>query len=139
MDVFKDAAEAFLRDIGMDHRFKGRSYILWMLQRLIPSPFSIPPLQTAYAACARHFHTTASCVERCVRIAVESVFTHGSINGIERYFGSTVDPERGKPTNRAFLLQASEELRRQLLQSFTAARSPNKSEMHHSPAAPTSV
>lgn len=139
IQIFGDAAEAFLNAIGMDRRFKGRSYIIWLLARLIPTPVSALPIQAAYAACARHFHTAPVCVERCVRIAVENVFTHGSMQGLERYFGSTVDPERGKPTNRAFLLQAAEALRRQLLQSFTAARSPNRSEMHHSPAAPTSV
>jgi len=139
MHIFTEAAEAFLKSIGMNGRFKGHAYIIWLLERLIPARVSVLPLQSLYAACARHFHTSPASVERCVRIAVENVFTHGSISGIERYFGSTVDPERGKPTNRAFLLQAAEELRRQLLQSFTAARSPNKSEMHHSPAAPTSV
>lgn len=137
--TFSNAADAFLQSIDMDSRFKGRAYIIWLLERLIPMTASTPPLQSLYTACARHFHTSPACVERCVRIAVENVFTHGSISGIERYFGSTVDPERGKPTNRAFLLQAAEELRRQLLHSLAAARSPNKSEIHHKPAAPTSV
>ena len=76
-------------------------------------------------------------VERCLRVAVESVFTQGSMRGIERFFGATVDPERGKPTNRAFLLQASQQIR--LDHSLADTRSPNSSEMHHSPAAPTRV
>ena len=59
------------------------------------------------------------------------------MQGIERFFGATVDPEKGKPTNRAFLVQAASELRRAY--SLADARSPNKSVMHHNPAAPTSV
>ena len=90
-----------------------------------------------YQACARAFSTTPAAVERCLRVAVESVFTQGSIRGIERFFGATVDPERGKPTHRAFLREAAQQLR--LDHSLAATRSPKSSEMHHSPAAPTMV
>jgi two-component system response regulator (stage 0 sporulation protein A) len=97
---------------------------------------------TLYPACATVFSTTAAAVERCVRHAVEEVFTKGSICGIERCFGMTVDPERGKLTNRAFLVCAAEQLRAGLEcadYSLARARSPKSMEMHHSPAAPTSV
>lgn len=134
--AIENAVESFLNEIGMDVRFKGRAYTAWMLRQLIPSALAASqPVQLLYAACAQSFHATPAGVERCVRVAVESVFTQGSMAGIERFFGATVDPERGKPTNRAFLMQASCKLRH----SFTAARSPNNSEMHHNPAAPTSV
>ena len=134
--AIENAVEDFLCEIGMDARFKGRAYAAWMLKQLIPSAMAASqPVQALYTACAQAFHATPSGVERCVRVAVESVFTQGSLAGIERFFGTTIDPERGKPTNRAFLMQASCRLRH----SFTAARSPNSSEMHHNPAAPTSV
>jgi len=130
----------FLADLSMDVRFKGYGYAAWLLERMIPcSSASVHPLKPAYEACARHFGTSPAAVERCVRVAVEQVFTQGSMDGIERHFGATVDPERGKPTNRAFLLQSAETLRSRLLYSFTVERSPNSIEMHHSPAAPTSV
>lgn len=93
------------------------------------------PLCQLYHTCADAFHTTPASVERALRVAVESVFTQGSMQGIERFFGATVDPERGKPTNRAFLIQAAQQLRH----SLTTACSVNSSEMHHSPAAPTMV
>lgn len=132
--------ETFLNELSLPPHFKGSVYIAWLLERLIPSPLMAQqPLSASYSACAKHFQVTPASVERCVRIAVESVFTQGSMRAIERYFGATVDPERGKPTNRAFLLQASEQLRLRLLHSRTADRSPNSSEMHHRPAAPTSV
>lgn len=117
---------------------KGRTYAAWMLMRLIPSPLTENgPLGELYHACAQHFGTTPSAVERCLRVAVESVFTQGSMQFIERFFGATVDPERGKPTNRAFLLQATQLLRTAYSRDTT--RSPNKSEMHQRPAAPTMV
>lgn len=128
--------ERFLDDLSFKERMKGRAYAAWLLERLVPcTACDCLPLSLLYAECAQAFSTTAGAVERCLRVAVESVFTQGSLHGIERFFGATVDPERGKPTNRAFLLQAAQQLR----YSLTASRSPNSSEMHHSPAAPTSV
>ena len=134
------AVEGFMDALSMPSKLKGRLYASWMLKRLIPStsPDQLP-LESLYADCARTFGATASSVERCMRAAVEHVFTKGNLQGIERFFGATVDPERGKPTNRAFLMQAAQQLRIQLAQSLTAARSPNSREMHHNPAAPTSV
>ncbi|MDD3410820.1 MAG: sporulation initiation factor Spo0A C-terminal domain-containing protein [Eubacteriales bacterium] len=116
---------------------KGHAYIAWLLNRLIP----VPELETCltatlYPRCARAFSVSPASVERCVRIAIEAVFTRGDMDAIESWFGSSVDPERGKPTNRFFLTTMAEKLRREL-ESYS--RSPNSSEMHHSPAAPTSV
>ncbi len=126
----------FLDELSFKQRMKGRAYAAWLLERMVPAtPGGELPLYTLYDCCARAFSTTPAAVERCLRVAVESVFTQASLHSIERFFGATVDPERGKPTNRAFLMQAAQQIR----YSFTASRSPNKSEMHHSPAAPTSV
>ena len=134
----KLAVESFLDQIAMDSRCKGYTYAAWILMRILPSTIAETlPLNALYASCADAFGVRPASVERCLRTAVESVFTQGSIQGIERFFGATVDPEKGKPTNRAFLLQAAGELRR--CYSLADARSPNSSVMHHSPAAPTSV
>ncbi len=128
--------EAFLDALAMPRLLKGRSYAAWLLARLVPSPLGDGvPIGEWYRRCAGAFATTPAAVERCLRVAVECVFTQGDMAAIERCFGATVDPEKGKPTNRAFLLKAAAYLR----YSFTDTRSLNSSEMHHSPAAPTSV
>ena len=124
----------FLDELSFKKTLKGRAYAAWLLERMIPST-RCPSLNELYTECAAAYQTTPAAVERCLRVAVEGVFTQGSLTGIERFFGATVDPERGKPTNRAFLLQAAQQLR----YSLTDTRSLNSSEMHHSPAAPTSV
>jgi len=128
--------ERFLDELSIKKRLKGRTYAAWLLGRIVPSTAAdAPPLGALYRECARMFDTSSAAVERCLRVAVESVFTQGSLYSIERFFGATVDPDRGKPTNRAFLMQAAQQLR----YSLTASRAPNSSEMHHRPAAPTSV
>ena len=132
------AVEVFLDELGFPGRMKGRQYAAWLLRRMVPSTCEnmLAPL---YNDCAQHFSTTSAAVERCLRTAVENVFTRGSMTGIEHFFGATVDPERGKPTNRAFLMQAVEHLRTELTYSRATTLSLNSSVMHHRPAAPTSV
>lgn len=134
------AVSRFLHEISMDTKFRGYRCASWLLRRLLPSPNAeTTPLALLYQDCAQALGISPAAVERALRIAVENVFTRGNLPGIERCFGLTVDPERGKLTNRAFLLQAVAHLRTELYHSRTDARSPNSSVMHHSPAAPTSV
>ena len=135
--------EDFLSTIGLRDALKGWAHLLWLLDYIVPSPLLEHQITaTLYPACAAVFSTTAAAVERCVRHAVEEVFTKGSIHGIEQYFGMTVDPERGKLTNKAFLLCAAEQLRTSLnYADYSLARlhSSKSIEIHHSPAAPTRV
>ena len=112
MDRIVAAAEFFLDELGMDSRWKGRSYLGWCLCWGVPSTnVENMPMKQFYARCAAAFFTTPAAVERCIRVAVENVFTMGNIRGIEKFFGGSIDPERGKPTNRAFLLHGIRNLR----------------------------
>ena len=123
------AAERFLDALGMRREWKGRRYAAWCLCRRVPVPgLDQQPVNRLYAECALAFGVSAGAVERCLRVAVEGVFTMGSIPEIERFFGATIDPDKGKPTNRAFLMEAASQLRLLL-----------DGGMLHSPAAPTSV
>lgn len=132
--------EIFLEGIGFSAEYKGYRYAHWLLGRLARSTCGESwALKSLYAGCAKAFCTTPGAVERSLRLAVENVFTHGDLAGIDRFFGATIDPERGKPTNRAFLLQGAQQLRLMARHSFTATLSPNSREMHQSPAAPTTV
>ncbi len=111
-DLRGEMIEELMTSLKVRRTLKGRLYIEWLLDQIIPSPMLEHEITaTLYPGCAAAFHTSAAAVERCVRHAVEEIFTRGSIGGIERYFGTTVDPERGKLTNRAFLIGAAERLR----------------------------
>lgn len=74
-----------------------------------------PPLLTdlqhrLYPMAAARCGMTAPAVERSLRLCVESTWSRGSLEALERFFGSSVDPERGKPTNREFLCRVQERL-----------------------------
>ena len=52
-----------------------------------------------YPQPAARFDTTAARVERAIRHLVEVTWSRGDLKVLERYFGNTVSPEKGKPTN----------------------------------------
>lgn len=63
-----------------------------------------------YPLIARRHDLTPGAVERRLRLCVESTWSRGSLGPLERFFGHSVDPERGKPTNREFLCRVQERL-----------------------------
>lgn len=63
-----------------------------------------------YPLTARRHGITPAAVERSLRLAVESAWSRGRLDALERFFGQSVDPERGKPTNKEFLLRVAQVL-----------------------------
>ena len=60
-----------------------------------------------YPQLAAKFDTTASRVERAIRHVVEVMWTRGDPDVLFRYFGNTVDANKGKPTNGEFIARIS--------------------------------
>lgn len=67
-----------------------------------------------YPTVAQKFQTTPSRVERAIRHAIEVAWSRGNIDAIHRFFGYTVDYERGKPTNSEFIAMVADRLRMEL-------------------------
>ena len=63
-----------------------------------------------YPLVARRHAMTPAAVERSLRLAVESTWSRGDLAKLERFFGHSVDPERGKPTNKEFLARLQERM-----------------------------
>lgn len=55
--------------------------------------------------------STPSKVERGIRHAIASAWNRGDVDVLYKYFGNTVDPNKGKPTNAEFICAAAQEIR----------------------------
>lgn len=114
----KDRIEALFRELGMPEGLKGRGYLTFLLDLVIPSPALIYTLTARlYPAAAVRFSTTPAAVERCARHAIEATWSRGDMAAIERHFGLSIDPDRGKPTTREFLAMSAQHLRQRALPS----------------------
>jgi len=64
-----------------------------------------------YPMIAQKYHTTPSRVERAIRHAIELAWDRGNLEMINKYFGYTINLERGKPTNSEFIAMIADRLR----------------------------
>ena len=56
-----------------------------------------------YPQLALEFDTTPSRVERAIRHVIETIWDRAAYNSLNKYFGNSVNPDKGKPTNGEFL------------------------------------
>ncbi len=64
-----------------------------------------------YPMIAEKYSTTPSRVERAIRHAIELAWDRGNIEMMNRFFGYTINIERGKPTNSEFIAMVADKLR----------------------------
>ncbi len=116
-DSFDLSAEVtrLLHGMGIPANIKGYQYVR---EAIIMVTGEIQLLgnvtKTLYPNLAAKFKTTPSRVERAIRHAIEVAWNKGDIEFIEKIFDHTVDKNKGKPSNSAFIARVAERLRLEL-------------------------
>ena len=64
-----------------------------------------------YPMIAEKYITTPSRVERAIRHAIELAWDRGNVEMMTKFFGYTINLERGKPTNSEFIAMVADKLR----------------------------
>lgn len=64
-----------------------------------------------YPQIAKKYSTTAVCVERNIRHAIESAWNKGNLKVLDTMFGYTINAAKGKPTNREFIAMLVDRIR----------------------------
>jgi len=105
-------AQALLRRMGMDDRLSGFAYLAWAAAIAAMHEDRLGAVrERLYVPVAERFHTTPQSVERLIRHAVERTADTVGAQGIYTFFGNTIDPMRGKPTNAQMLAMMAERIR----------------------------
>ena len=104
-------ARGLLRALSVPPGLKAWSFLPDMAAMAALHPALLRDMRSRlYPLLARRHGMTPAAVERSLRLCVESAWSRGRLDSLERFFGQSVDPERGKPTNREFLLRLSFQL-----------------------------
>jgi len=97
-----------LLELGAPDHLLGHSYVVQAVLLVLHDRMYIRNITFGlYPQLAARFDTTASRVERAIRHLVEVTWSRGDLKVLERYFGNTVSPEKGKPTNGEFVARLS--------------------------------
>jgi len=93
-----------LNSLGFPSNLRGYYYLLDAVELCMNDRSLIFSMTNGlYPEVARLHSSTASRVERGMRHAIETAFLYGSTEAQERYFGSSINFNKGKPTNRHFI------------------------------------
>ena len=93
-----------LREFGIPANIKGYQYLRKAIQMAVESPESMNAVtKVLYPDIAKCHGTTASCVERAMRNAIEAAWNRGNVECLQKYFGYTISPHAGRPTNSEFI------------------------------------
>ena len=97
--------------IGIPAHIKGYQYLRKAIQMAVETPESMSAVtKILYPDIAKCHGTTASCVERAMRSAIEVAWDRGNLECLHRYFGYTINPRAGRPTNSEFIATIADAL-----------------------------
>lgn len=95
-----------LGELGIPKNQRGYYYVRFALAFAAQYPSkNIPMCSVLYPTVAKEFGSTPTRVERGIRHAIETAFDRCDVNTLKGYFGNTINPHKGKPTNSEFIFQ----------------------------------
>ncbi len=93
-----------LKEIGVPAHIKGYQYLRSaIICGLNDSETMERVTKVLYPTIAKEYATTPARVERAIRHAIEVAWDRGNAEVMQKYFGYTIQAERGKPTNSEFI------------------------------------
>ncbi len=101
-----------IHEIGIPAHIKGYLYLrdaISMVAEEIELLGSITKI--LYPRIAQKYETTPSRVERAIRHAIEVAWARNNIDTIKKFFGYTINTEKGKPTNSEFIALVADRIR----------------------------
>nr|MBQ8244079.1 sporulation initiation factor Spo0A C-terminal domain-containing protein [Oscillospiraceae bacterium] len=111
----EDMVRQILLELGAPDHLLGHPYVVQAVLLVIHDQMYINNITFGlYPQLAARFDTTAARVERAIRHLVEVTWSRGDMDVLNDYFGNTVSPEKGKPTNGEFIARLANIVKQQM-------------------------
>lgn len=106
------AVTNIIHEMGVPAHIKGYQYLRDAILMVVEEVGLLGAVtKELYPAIAQKYLTTPSRVERAIRHAIELAWDRGNVDMMNRFFGYTINLERGKPTNSEFIAMVADKLR----------------------------
>lgn len=110
MEQVPPRIKLYLLKLGFQPNLKGYR-LLARLIALAEEGADVMPLKYfGYKRLASEFGVGEASVEKDIQNAISAAWLRGNVDVLYREFGETLDEDKGKPTNKQFLLTALERL-----------------------------
>jgi two-component system response regulator (stage 0 sporulation protein A) len=101
-----------IHEMGIPAHIKGYQYLREAIMMVVEEVDLLGSItKILYPRIAAKFDTTSSRVERAIRHSIEVAWSRNNIETIKKFFGYTINTERGKPTNSEFIALVADKLR----------------------------
>lgn len=101
-----------IHEIGVPAHIKGYLYLRDAISMVVEEIELLGSVtKILYPRIAEKYETTSSRVERAIRHAIEVAWSRNSIETIKKFFGYTINTEKGKPTNSEFIALVADRIR----------------------------
>jgi two-component system response regulator (stage 0 sporulation protein A) len=101
-----------IQQMGMPAHLKGYQYLRDAIIMVVEEMNLMGAVtKELYPMIAEKYDTTPSRVERAIRHAIELAWDRGNVEMINKFFGYTINMDRGKPTNSEFIAMVADRLR----------------------------
>ncbi|OPX83765.1 MAG: Stage 0 sporulation protein A [Pelotomaculum sp. PtaB.Bin104] len=106
------AVTNLIHEMGVPAHIKGYFYLRDAILMVISDVNLLGAVtKELYPMIAVKYQTTPSRVERAIRHAIELAWDRGNVDMMTKFFGYTINLERGKPTNSEFIAMVADKLR----------------------------
>ncbi|MDK2823236.1 MAG: two-component system, response regulator, stage 0 sporulation protein [Clostridia bacterium] len=101
-----------IHQMGVPAHIKGYQYLRDAILLVIDEVNLLGAVtKELYPMIAEKYSTTPSRVERAIRHAIELAWDRGNVDMMNKFFGYTINLDRGKPTNSEFIAMVADKLR----------------------------
>lgn len=105
-----------LRNLGVPEHLTGYNYLVEAVMMVSQEPACLRKMTTfVYPYIGQKHRVSAASVERAMRHAVESACLRCDPDELFGFFGNTIDPDKGKPSNSEFIARVSGAVRQEVL------------------------
>ncbi len=106
-------AKKYLLSLGFAPNLKGYKLLAALIELALNGEQILPLKYNGYRQLASIFDVDAASIEKDIQNAISAAWLRGDVDVLYREFGETLDENKGKPTNKQFVLTAVERLSNQ--------------------------
>ena len=101
----------YLLGLGFQPNLKGYRLLAKLIGYAFDGKDVLPLKYAGYAWLANDFGMDSASVEKDIQNAISAAWLRGDVDTLYREFGETLDENKGKPTNKQFVLTALERIK----------------------------